>query len=207
MLDAGLPKGVRPRYNINPTMDAPVVVMRGGKRTVERMKWGLVAKGAKDTNSVFRYKTYNVPSEKILSKHSWETAIRHHRCLVPANGFYELTGDGNDKRAYYIRFSDMPVFALAGIYSSWEDTSGARHGTYSVVTAGVGRGLVPGSNRVPIIIHPDDEARWLDESIVDATPLYDMMRPYKADMLQITEVSDGIYSTKLDRPDLIAPLR
>ena len=98
-LKDGLPKGVKPHYNIHPTLQAPVIVNNGSHPTVERMGWGLVPKGAKDTNSVFRYKTYNVPSEKILAKHSWEIAVRHNRCLVPANGFFQLVGKGDEKQA------------------------------------------------------------------------------------------------------------
>ena len=63
-LAEGLPKGIKPHYNLSPTASAPVVINRNGSRIVRPMKWGLVANGAKDTNSVFRYKTYNIPSEK-----------------------------------------------------------------------------------------------------------------------------------------------
>src|SRR5690606_15936994 len=100
---------------------------------VKSMKWGLVAQGAKDTNSVFRYKTYNIPSEKILSRHSWERAVREKRCLIPANGYYLLNGSGK-KRAKYVQANDDELFAFAGVYGSWQDPEGVTHGTFSIIT-------------------------------------------------------------------------
>lgn len=200
----GLPKGVKPHYNIHPTLQASVIVNRG-KPVVEQMSWGLVPKGAKDTNSVFRYKTYNVPSEKILAKHSWEMAVRHSRCLVPANGFYQLVGQGNDKQAYYVQLKDAPLFALAGVYSSWEDEAGKIHSTYSIITSQAPYSLRHIADRMPIALGKSEEARWLDASVTDANALFDMLRPVSGEQLLVTEVGSDIHSTKIDSPKLIIP--
>ena len=204
-LTSGLPKGVRPRYNIHPTLQAPVVVSQNGQTQVEQMGWGLVPKGAKDTNSVFRYKTYNVPSEKILAKHSWETAVRHHRCLVPANGFYQLVGQGDEKQAYYVQLKDTPLFAFAGIYSTW-DEAGTAHSTYSIITSETPHALRHIGDRLPIILSQNEEARWLDTTVTDASDLFDMLRPVASEQLLITKVGPDIHSLKIDSPRLITPL-
>lgn len=201
----GLPKGVKPRYNIHPTLQASVIVNRG-KPVVEQMSWGLVPKGAKDTNSVFRYKTYNVPSEKILAKHSWEMAVRHGRCLVPANGFYLLAEQGSKKQAYYVQLRDAPLFAFAGIYSSWDDGEGMTHSTYSIITSQAPHSLRHITDRLPIILSENEESRWLDTSVTDANALFDMLRPASSEQLPITEVGADIYSPKIDTPKLITPI-
>jgi putative SOS response-associated peptidase YedK len=201
-LTEGLPKGVKPHYNNSPTISAPVIISHEGTRVAKLMKWGLVAKGAKDTNSVFRYKTYNIPSENILSRHSWEQAVRERRCLVPANGFYELNGSGK-KRAYYVQLKDKSLFAFAGVYSSWQDPEGTVHGTYSVITTEATSAMPDSSIRMPIIIKPEDEARWLDQTITDANSLYDMLRPYPSELLTVHEVSPAVHSPKPNQPDLI----
>jgi putative SOS response-associated peptidase YedK len=172
---------------------------------MEQMGWGLIPKGAKNTNSVFRYKTYNVPSEKILSKHSWETAVRHHRCLIPANGFYQLVGEGNEKKSYYVQLKDTPLFAFAGIYSSWDDDGVARS-TCSIITSEAPHSLRHIGDRIPIIVSKSEEARWLDISVTDATALFDMLRPISSEQMLITEVGPDIHSLKIDSPKLIASL-
>jgi putative SOS response-associated peptidase YedK len=204
-LASGLPKGIKPRYNVHPASRAPVVIHQDGQPVAKQMGWGLVPKGAKDTNSVFRYKTYNVPSEKILGKHSWETAVRHNRCLVPANGFYLLTGEGSDKQAYYVQLKDAALFAFAGIYNDWGSDEAAGP-TYAVITSEPPHSLRSVASRLPIILSRNEEARWLDTSVSDATALFDMLRPISSEQLVIIQVSADIYSLKTDTPRLITPL-
>ncbi|HSW77335.1 MAG TPA: SOS response-associated peptidase [Candidatus Chromulinivoraceae bacterium] len=201
----GLPKGIKPRYNIHPTLQAPVILNKNGHAVVEQMSWGLTPKGTKNTNSVFRYKTYNVPSEKVLTKHSWETAVRHNRCLIPANGFYQLVEQGNKKQAYYIQLKDTPIFAFAGIYSSWDDGN-ETHSTYSIITSDTPYALRNISDRMPIVLSRSEETRWLDTSITDANALFDMLRPISSEQLLVSEVSADIHSLKIDMPQLIKPL-
>jgi putative SOS response-associated peptidase YedK len=204
-LTEGLPKGVKPHYNNSPTISAPVILSSEGARVAKLMKWGLVAKGAKDTNSVFRYKTYNIPSENIFSRHSWAIAVRESRCLVPANGFYELNGSGK-KRAYYVQPKDKSLFAFAGVYSSWQDPEGTVHGTYSVITTEATDDMPDVSIRMPIIIKPEDEARWLDPTVTDVNSIYDMLRPYPSGLLAAHEVNPAVHSPKPNQPSLIEPL-
>jgi len=202
LIPGGLPKGIKPQYNISPTVSAPVIVSEDGVRTIKPMKWGLVAKGAKDTNSVFRYKTYNLPSEKIFSRHSWEQAVRERRCLVPANGFYELNNSGK-KEAFYAQPNDKELFSFAGVYNSWEDPDGVTHGTFSMITIEASEGMPQLSGRMPVIIKRDDEARWLDASISDMPSLYDMLRQYPAELLDVYAVSAAVHSPKASQAGLI----
>ncbi len=205
VLDSGLPKGIKPRYNIYPTLQAPVIVRRDNQRAAERMGWGLIPKGSNNANSVFRYKTHIVPSERILAKHSWETAVRHSRCLVPANGFYLLTGQGDEKRAYYIQLKGSQLFAFAGICSEWSHKE-VTSSTYAVITSEAPQPLRHITDRVPIILSQDEEERWLDTSVTDANALFDMLRPAAGEHLLITEVGADIHSLKIDTPKLIMPL-
>ncbi len=202
---AGLPKGVKPHYNISPTVSVPVIVSENGVPVVKLMKWGLVAKGAKDTNSVFRYKTYNIPSESIFSRHSWDLALRERRCLVPADGFYTLNGSGK-KRAFYAELKDKSLFSLAGVYSSWQDPEGNVYGTFSVITTEATSDLKGAGERMPNIIKREDEARWLNPAIGDASSLYDMLRPNPSGILKVYEVSPAVHSPKPNKPDLIDPI-
>lgn len=204
-LPAGVPKGVKASYNISPTQVAPVVVVRDGVVVMERMKWGFIPHGAKDANSVFRYKTFMARSEDSFDKTTWKHAIRYNRCLVPANGFFEWQAVTGGKLAHFIRPKDQDVFSLAGVYSSWQDPAGVEWCTFAVVTTMANKEMSVLSNRMPVILHPEDEATWLDPMIDDANTLYDLMRPYYAsEMLEIRAVGPDINSTKIDKPYLIA---
>ena len=202
---AGSPKGVKPSYNISPAVNAPVILSHEGVPTIKLMKWGLLPVGSKDTNSIFRYKTYNLASEKIYYRHSWEQAISERRCLVPANGFYELNGSGK-KQAYYAKPKDGSILAFAGVYNTWEDPDGIVQGTYSIVTIDANSDLQSPDGRMPVIIKAEDQARWLDTSVKDLSSLYDMLRAYPSGQLEEYEVSPAVHSPKPNQADLIERL-
>ncbi len=201
----GLPKGIKPHYNISPTVNTPIIVNDNGTHVAKLMKWGLLAQGAKDVNSIFRYKTYNIASEKIFSRHSWEKAVRERRCLVPANGFYELNESGK-KHAYYAQPEDKSLLSFAGVYSSWEDPDGVAHGTFSIITIDADSDMPASSTRMPIIISREDEARWLDPTISDMGLLYDMLRHSPGGLLTVHEVSPAVHSPKPNQPSLLDKL-
>lgn len=204
--DSGVPKGVKPRYNISPTQSVPVIVNRDGVNQIEVMKWGFIPAGAKDTSAVFRYKTFNARSEGIFDKPTWMTAIRSQRCLIPANGFYEWKSSATGKNPFYIRPTDVPLFAFAGIYSNWTDPAGAVWGMCSIITTNSGSESDMMPSRLPVIVHADDEADWLNPAIGDINSLYKIMRPFDPDMLTIIRVSDNVNSPKIDKPYLIERL-
>jgi putative SOS response-associated peptidase YedK len=204
-LTNGVPAGVHKSYNIAPTQLGSVIVNRGGVNVLEQMKWGFVPAGAKDTNSVFRYKTFLAKSEGIFSKPTWADAIRHSRCLIPANGFYEWQQTTDGKLPFYVRPTDQDLFAFAGIYSSWTDLSGTTYGTYAIVTTQYDRYPKKPLQRA-IILNPADEAQWLDPTISDVSTLYGIMRPTSDDMLHIHQVSPDVKNIKANSERLILPI-
>ena len=143
-----------------------------------------------------------MPSETVLSKHSWDIAIRESRCIVPANGFYDL-GSSGKKQAYYAKAKDGKLLGFAGIYSSWQDPEGVTHGTYSVITTGATDDMPLSTNRMPKIIMPEDEARWLDPTVTDISSIYDMLRSNPVDLVDAYEVGPAVHSPKASQASLI----
>ena len=110
----------KPRFNVAPTQNAPVVTLRDGVRTIEMMRWGLVpfwaAKpGAKPPLMI------NARIESIDTKRVFKDALERKRCLVPADGFYEwkkLPGQ-KAKQPMFIHRVDGEPLAFAGLWSIW----------------------------------------------------------------------------------------
>ena len=87
------PPDVHPHYNIAPMTDVPIVrIDADGERELVRMRWGLVPRWAKDPS--IGAKMINARGETIADKPSFRTAYRRHRCLLPADGFYEWMSVG-----------------------------------------------------------------------------------------------------------------
>ncbi len=201
--ESGVPKGVKPHYNISPAQTVVAIVNRGGVKTIEKMKWGFIPSGAQDTNSIFRYKTYNARSEGIFDKPTWSRAIREQRCLIPANGFFEWKNLETGKTPYYIQTADQSLFAFAGVYSTWTDPAGIVWGMCAIITttSDTDNEMVP--VRLPVIVRPEDEADWLNPAVGDMNSIYKILKPLTPEQLKIYRVSDDIKSSKIDKPYLI----
>ena len=200
-LRLGVPKGVKPRYNVSPVQTAPVIVRAKDATELRMMQWGLLPVGAKDANSVFRYKTFNVKSEKVFSKPSWDTAVRQRRCIIPVNGFYMIRRDTND--AYYFTAPDSSVMAIAGVYALWTDPSGIERPTFTMLTIDANEAMPLPFGRMPVLLHADDEAKWINEDMQEFSTLVTCMRPYEGSRLHYRKVSSDVASTKVDMPYLI----
>src|SRR6476619_5244804 len=99
-LDPDAPKNEwwKPRFNVAPTQDAPVVRMRDGERRIEMMRWGLVPHWAKDKKAPLMI---NARVESIEDKKVFKDALDRRRCLVPADGFFEWKKLGKDKQPMF----------------------------------------------------------------------------------------------------------
>jgi len=199
----GVPKGVKKRYNILPAQQVPVILQRDGTRVMEVMRWGFVSQNAKDTNSIFRYKTFVARTEDIFKTVMWSRSISSRRCLVPANGFYVWSKSADAKVPYYIQVKDRPLVALAGIYSSWTDSDGVESGMVSIITTRANADVSSVTERLPIIIQPDKEDLWLNADGDDVSSLYDIMRVAPHQSLIAHQVGDAVFSKKADGPELI----
>jgi len=76
--------GLKPRYNIAPTQSVPVIVA-GDKLKI--MDWGLIPFWVKEETTGNRL--INARAETLAEKKSYRHNLKHRRCLIPADGFYE----------------------------------------------------------------------------------------------------------------------
>ena len=49
-------------------------------------------------------------------------AFKYHRCIIPASGFYEWTGEESDRQPHLFTAADgSPILAFAGLWDYWLD--------------------------------------------------------------------------------------
>jgi putative SOS response-associated peptidase YedK len=85
---------IQPRYNIAPT-SRTLVKRNDGTNELTMMRWGLVPSWAQDVNIGTRM--INARGETAAEKPSFRTALRRHRCLVPASSFFEWRSTATGK--------------------------------------------------------------------------------------------------------------
>lgn len=159
---------------VTPGRPAPVIApdSRGGPGRYLRPKlWGVPPPPQG---------TQPVTSVRNLSSPFWIGTLRHPelRCLIPATSFALWSGSAGSKRQHWASLPGRPVFAFAGIQRQNEDWPG--FAILSTDPNGLLERFNPGA--MPLILHPEDHARWLTAEWREASQL---VAPYPAYLMAI----------------------
>lgn len=191
---------LKPRYNVAPSQDIPIVRPADGGREIAIARWGLVPFWAKDLK--VGYKMINAKAETIDEKPSFRNAFKARRCLIPADGFYEWKKlDDGSKQPYRLCLADRQPFAFAGL---WERNDGLDVTSCTIVTTEPNEIAAQIHNRMPVILPPEDYEAWLSPETGPAGAKA-LLRPYEGEMIAYP-VSKDVGSPKNDGPELIEPL-
>lgn len=197
------PPDIRPRYNIAPTQSVPIVrINAAGERELIQMRWGLVPRWAKDPSIGARM--INARGETVADKPAFRTAFRRHRCLLPADGFYEWRARGDGPRQpLHIGMKDGSVFGLAGLYERWLSPAGDPLDTCAIVTTEANALLRPLHERMPVIVPRAAYEQWLDPASEDPEAL---VVPFDGEAMAYRPVSRRVNNVKYDDPACIEAL-
>jgi putative SOS response-associated peptidase YedK len=195
-----------PRYNIAPSQ--PVAAVRatpaGSGREFVLLRWGLIPSWAKDPSIGNRL--INARAETAHEKPSFRNAFRRHRCLIPANGFYEWQRQERGKQPYFVRMRDGRLFAFAGLWDRWESPDKGVIETCTILTTAGNAVLAPIHDRMPVILPPGEYARWLDPTLQNTDSLAPLLVPFSAGDMFALPVSPRVNSPTVDDEKCIAPL-
>ena len=197
---------VAPRYNIAPTQ--PVAVIANGEtRVLELFKWGLIPSWAKDPKIGNRM--INARAETLAEKPSFRTALKKRRCLILANGFYEWKREGKSKTPMYIQMKDGRPFAFAGLWEAWKspDDREAWIKSCTIITTEPNDLMSMIHDRMPVILHPRDYAKWLDSTPQTPDQLKLLIKPFPADEMDAYPVSTLVNKPQNDLPELVVPAK
>jgi putative SOS response-associated peptidase YedK len=191
-----------PRYNIAPTQ--PVVILRHDqqrRRELSLVRWGLLPPWVKNPGEFATL--INARAETALDKPSFRGAMRHRRCVVPADGFYEWTGKPGHKRPHHIHPRAPGVMALAGLWEYWLGADGSELETMAILTVAANGTVAEVHDRMPAILAAHQIDDWLDTRRVSATDAHQLLHPAAIDLLEITSLTDKINNSRLEGPQLL----
>src|SRR3990170_4558902 len=195
----------KPRYNIAPSQDSPVVTVKEDNRVLIMMRWGLIPFWAKEAS--IGYKMINAKSETIAEKPSFRKPFKEKRCLVLADGFYEWTKtDKKNKVPFRFVLKTKKPFAFAGLWDAWKSPEGEILLSFTIITTTANELMEPIHDRMPVILHEKDESLWLDPEFKDTNKLAALLKPFPSDMMEAYRVSTIVNSPKNDSPDCIRPV-
>ena len=200
----------RPRYNIAPTDQHWIVRTKFEQRELLPAAWGLVNSWQTDAKSAF--KQINARSETAPSRPAFRDAYERHRCIVPADGFFEWTGTKQARRPIWFHPPDGGLLTFAGLYEYWrKPDSDEWQRTFTILTTAANELVAPVHDRMPVILPPDRIDEWLhmpaaeDARASYAETLRPMLAPAAEGLLVATEVSPRVNSVANDDPACLTP--
>lgn len=193
-----------PRFNIAPSQSI-LAIPNDNKLAADFFVWGLIPMWAKDPTIGSRL--INARGETLAEKPSFRGSYRHKRCLILADGFYEWksVGDKKTKTPYYIHMRDRQPFAMAGLWDSWESPDGSSLKTCTIITTTPNELMETIHDRMPVILHPRDYAKWLDVTPQTPENLQPLIKPFNADVMSAYPVSTLVNKPANDMPELVVP--
>ena len=189
------------RYNIAPTQPIPVIRFLDGKRHFALVRWGLLPSWVKDPAAFSLL--INARGESVCQKPAFRAAMKHRRCLIPADGFYEWQAGPRGKQPFYVRAKSGQLLAFAGVWETWTGPNGEELDTAAIVTTRANRTLSPLHDRMPVIIPPDAFDLWLNCLDVDAHTAEALIMPAPDYQLEFWPVSAQVNRTANDNPKLV----
>lgn len=172
-----------PRFNMAP---GEQVLTCPPDRTLTQMRWGMIPVGRVNARGRPVMETIvNARSETVFSKSAFDGVAR---ALVPANGWYEWTGEKRKKTAWRIARRDGRLLAFAAIFDVWNGPGGVRLPQVATVTCPPSGDVKHIHDRMGVLLDPDQFATWLGDDTEAATTL---MRPYPDGSLSV-EPATGV---------------
>jgi len=198
-----------PDFNVAPGRNVPIVAEHDAVRVLERLRWGLVPRWAKDPSIGDRM--INARAETVASKPAFKGAFKRRRCIIPADGFFEWqkVPGHRQKQPYFIFGRDRLTLAFAGLWEAWHDAShpdDAPLRSFAIITTTANATVAPVHDRMPVILPESSWDRWLCPENDDAESLVAMLAPAREGVLDLYPVSTAVNRPHNHGATLVEPI-
>ena len=186
-------KRIEPRFNIAPSQEIITIVQLPLEQpALQTATWGLHPFWLQ----AGRPPPINARAESLSSSKMFREA---QRCLIPATGFYEW----RNGQPMHIRLRSGEAFTFAGLW-----LPPVHHGkvaSAAILTTKPNELMATIHTRMPAILRPEDECRWLDPDTDPEAAQAIAMRPMDAGQMEAYPVGREVNSWTNEGPELIAP--
>ena len=197
-----------PRYNIAPVSKAPIVVRRGNGIQVVEATWWLIPHWSKTGKPDLKFPSFNARSETIDTSKLFAPYFKAHRCLVPADGFYEWKRVSvKEKQPMCIRLKDEKPMFFGGVYSIWKDSEEKETPSFSIITTTPNNLMREIHNRMPVILPEEHFEQWLDPGFNNTDSLKKLLIPYPDKEMTAYQVSKYVSNSRNQGKECMEPLK
>ena len=145
------------RNNIQPGQDVLTVTRDGW----QMMRWGMIPVGRKNARGRPVLETIiNARSESVFDKSAFDGV---GRAVIPADGWYEWTGEKRRKQAWRIRRKDGALLWFAAIYDVWQGPGGINLPQVAAVTCEPNDDVSHVHHRMGVLLPREALPIWLGD--------------------------------------------
>lgn len=142
-----------------------MVIAEGQLRS---MSWGFPFRPvSKITGEKLALKPVNNVRDDKLRNYMWRDSFDGRRCLIPVSAFAEAEGAKGQMTRTWMSLPDQATFAVAGIWRDSEEWGPV----YSMIMTQSAGEMRTVHDRMPVILRPEDWARWTGTRPADAYKL------------------------------------
>ena len=187
-----------PRYNVAPGTNIISVINDGISYRVGTIKWGFkIPINNKSVNII------NVKAENIFTSKLFKPSALSKRCLIIADSFYEWGMKKEKGSPQRIMLKSKEPFSMAGIYVKVLEDDGKPAFVVAIITTVANTLVQTIHDRMPVILSPEKEKIWLDNSIKDVSKLKSLLSAYPAEEMCMYKVSNKVNDAANDYQELI----
>jgi putative SOS response-associated peptidase YedK len=191
-----------PTTNAAPGTYRPVMHIQDGEHRIDDVFWSYRPRWAEDKVPI----TINARIDKLANRY-WSRLVKRGRGIVPAEGWYEWTGEKGHKQPWHIHRKDhAPLYMLALANFGPFEENRAEAG-FVIVTAGAEGGMLDIHDRRPVVLNAEDAALWMDPAISPEQAI-ELARQaaVPADAFEWYKVSKAVNYAGKDGPDIAKPI-
>jgi putative SOS response-associated peptidase YedK len=201
-LDAVLDSESGPTTNAVPGTYRPVMHIQDGEHRIDDVFWSYRAKWAEGKVPI----TINARIDKLANRY-WSRLVKRGRGIVPAEGWYEWTGEKGHKQPWHIHRKDHePLYMLALANFGPFEENRAEAG-FVIVTAGADGGMLDIHDRRPVVLNAEDAALWMDPALSPEQAV-ELARQaaVPAEAFEWYKVSKAVNYAGKDGPEIAQPI-
>ena len=119
---------------------------------------------------------------------------------------YEWQRRGHSKQPFCFEVNNGGLFAFAGLWDGWKDSSGQWLQTCSILTTTPNAVTSAIHDRMPVILDPNSYDLWLDPGMQNVAAISDLLKPYDARPMRRYPVSAWINHVANDDEECSRPV-
>lgn len=135
------------KRDINPSQKAVVLCRNDQKLTAEWMEWGFPGY---DKGKLL----VNARAEGITEKRTFRDSVLHHRCVIPARGFYEW--NARKEKFHFENLRENKNLYLAGCFRLFQEQQ-----RFVIITTAANESMLPVHQRMPLIMEQNEIEDWI----------------------------------------------